>query len=39
MNIGSKILDLILEEEVIVFMKLAWEQLLEAKISLPSLPS
>lgn len=34
MNIGTKILHLVLEEEVIFFVKLVWEELLEAKISL-----
>lgn len=33
MNTGSKILELILAGEINLFVKLAWERLLEAKIS------
>lgn len=32
-NIGRKILELILAGEMILFVKLAWQELLEAKIS------
>lgn len=34
-DIGSKILELILAGEMILFVKLAWEGLWEAKISFP----
>lgn len=34
MNTGSKILELIPEGEMILFVKLAWEELLDAEISL-----
>lgn len=33
MNIGIKSLELILQREMILFVKLAWKELLEAKIS------
>lgn len=39
MNIGTKILHLVLEEEVIFFVKLVWEELLEAKSLYSFLPS